>query len=582
MTNLYTNEKNTLILISLLKLSGINKVIASPGTTNMAFIRSIQNDSFFEIYSSVDERSAAYMACGLAHESNSPVVLSCTGATASRNYLPGITEAYYRKLPVLAVTSSQELSKVGHNIPQIIDRSLMPKDTYCLSLDLPIVKDDNDWWDCEIKINKAIMEVLDKNSGPVHVNLPTTYDKSFNITKLPTCRLIRRFKINEQWPQLKGKVCIFIGSHKEFNNEETKALEKFSIKYDAVVFCDHTSSYNGKNKLLFSLLASQDMHDINTYRPDITIHIGNISGDYSSEQIIGREVWRVNPDGRIIDTFNKLKYVFAVDEEQFFLKFNNEIAKHKPNNYFELCQKAINQIRNKIPEVPFSNIWIAKKIAHRIPENSIIHFGILNSLRSWNFFELPKSVKSFSNVGGFGIDGALSTILGASLYDSKKIYFAILGDLAFFYDLNALGNRQLKSNLRIMLINNGTGTEFKQYNHFASDFGDDNIGKFISASGHFANKSPELVKNFAENLGFKYFNCSNKEEFENVINYFLDFNKTDKPMLLEVFTNSEDESTALEIIRNIKKDDKKILKKSIRNLLGEKGVKLIKNFIGHS
>ena len=96
----YTNERNVQIVIALLKAYNIRKVIASPGTTNMTFIGSIQNDPFFEIYSSVDERSAAYIACGLAAESGEPVVISCTGATASRNYMPGLTEAYYRKLPI--------------------------------------------------------------------------------------------------------------------------------------------------------------------------------------------------------------------------------------------------------------------------------------------------------------------------------------------------------------------------------------------------------------------------------------------------------------------------------------------------
>ncbi len=92
----YTSEINKQILISLLKAHNIHKVIASPGATNITFIGSIQTDPWFEIYSSVDERSAAYMACGMAAESGEPVVLTCTGATASRNYIPGLTEAYYR------------------------------------------------------------------------------------------------------------------------------------------------------------------------------------------------------------------------------------------------------------------------------------------------------------------------------------------------------------------------------------------------------------------------------------------------------------------------------------------------------
>ena len=100
----YTTDRSTQMVLSVLKAYGIKKIVASPGTTNMAFVASAQSDPHFEMYSSVDERSAAYIACGLAQESGEAVVISCTGATASRNYMPGLTEAYYRKLPILAIT----------------------------------------------------------------------------------------------------------------------------------------------------------------------------------------------------------------------------------------------------------------------------------------------------------------------------------------------------------------------------------------------------------------------------------------------------------------------------------------------
>ena len=91
----YTDERNVQIVIALLKAHGIRRVIASPGTTNMTFVVSVQNDPWFQLWSSVDERSAAYLACGLASETGEAVVLSCTGATASRNYIPALTEALY-------------------------------------------------------------------------------------------------------------------------------------------------------------------------------------------------------------------------------------------------------------------------------------------------------------------------------------------------------------------------------------------------------------------------------------------------------------------------------------------------------
>ena len=128
MNKFYSDEKNIQILIALLKAHAIKYVVASPGNTNLTLVASLQQDPFFTIYSSVDERSAAYLACGISEETGEPVMLSCTGATASRNYMPGLTEAYYRHLPVLAVTSSRVYGEIGQLIPQVIDRRIMPND----------------------------------------------------------------------------------------------------------------------------------------------------------------------------------------------------------------------------------------------------------------------------------------------------------------------------------------------------------------------------------------------------------------------------------------------------------------------
>ena len=125
---MYSSERNVQMLLSLLKAHKIKKMVLSPGSANASFVASAQYDGEFELYSSVDERSAAYIACGLAEESQEPVVICCTGATASRNYMPGLTEAYYRKLPVIAVTATRPIAWVGQNRDQLIDRTVIPKD----------------------------------------------------------------------------------------------------------------------------------------------------------------------------------------------------------------------------------------------------------------------------------------------------------------------------------------------------------------------------------------------------------------------------------------------------------------------
>lgn len=573
----YTDEKNVQILIALLKGHGIKKVVASPGTTNITFVRSLQNDSFFEMYSSVDERSAAYMACGLAAESGEPVVLSCTGATASRNYMSGLTEAFYRKLPILAVTSTQDISRVGHHIAQVIDRSSIPNDVVKKSVQLPLVKDDSDWWNCEVNANNAILELSRHGGGPCHINLTTNYNRLFETTELPKVRVIKRITQSGTYPSIpKGKVAVLVGSHAKMTENQVKAIDQFCKSNGAVVFSDHTSGYKGKYSVVHSISSSQRLSDFDELRPDLIIHIGEITGDYSANKIVGKHVWRVSEDGELRDTFGKIQYVFEMSEKSFFDHYT--IEGKSDEQYLQSWREHIKHLQKKIPELPFSNIWIANRVHNLIPENSTIHFGILNSLRSWNFFELPKSVESSSNVGGFGIDGCLSSLIGASLTNSDKLYFGIMGDLAFFYDMNSIGNHNVRSNIRILLINNGTGIEFRNFNNLAAPFGD-SADEFISAGGHFGNKSQTLVKNYCESLGFEYLTASNKVEFDQVHKRFFNERLLDKPMLFEVFTNTQEESKALETITSISVTAKNQTKDTIKNIVGVNNIRNLKKII---
>ena len=200
-----------------------------------------------------------------------------------------------------------------------------------------------------------------------------------------------------------------------------------------------------------------------------------------------------------------------------------------------------------LPELPFSNIWCAKQWHDRVPENSCMHFGILTSLRSWNFFEVPRSVNTMSNVGGFGTDGMMSSLIGASLVHPDKLYFGVVGDLAFFYDLNSLGNRNIGKNIRIMLFNNGKGCEFK-HNMSPGHIFKDDADLYISAAGHFGNQSPTLVRDYARNLGFKYLTASSKEEFLENLDEYLNPEITE-PYIFEIFTQDVNENEALKLVK---------------------------------
>lgn len=575
----YSNERAAQILISLLKQHNIKKMVASPGTTNITFVASAMHDPWFEIYSSVDERSAAYIACGLSEESQEPVVITCTGATASRNYMPGLTEAFYRKLPILAVTTSQDYDRIGHLSPQLLDRRNVPNDVARKSFTVKAVKSADDEWADEIAINNAILELKRYGGGPVHLNFQTTYSRDFSVTEIRPARKIDRvIPANSKWPEIGNRsIGIFIASHRPFSKEETEAIDRFCGQYDAVVFTDHTSAYRGRYKVEMSLPYMQRKNIHPSSHVDLLIHMGGISGDPAYPVLQPKEVWRLDEDGEIRDSFRKLTNVFEMDCMSFFSHYGDKGG--RKNNYWEECKKEYDEVLKKIPELPFSNVWIAQHTAPMIPEGSVIHFGILNTLRSWDYFPLPKSVRSYSNVGGFGIDGILSTLIGASLVHKDTLYFAVLGDLAFFYDMNVIGNRHVGRNVRIMMINNGRGTEFRNYDHPGAMFGEES-DKFIAAAGHFGNKSRTLVKHYAEDLGFEYLSASDKSEYLKNIDRFLTKEITEKPILFEVFTDSKDESDALDYIQHLVIDSTVAAKDMARNILGEKGVKIVKNILG--
>lgn len=583
----YTDERNAQIVISLLKAHGIKKIVASPGTTNICLVASLQQDPFFEIYSSADERSAGYIACGLSAESGEPVVLSCTGATASRNYMSALTEAYYRKLPILVITSSRSNFQIGHNIDQVTDRTVLPKDVAKLSVQLPLIfNNDEAEWGCIIAANKAILELSHRGNGPVHINLETSYSWNYDVKKLPDVRAIYRFSNESNLPKVKAeRIAIMVGAHLKWDDRLVGTVERFCELYNAVVLCDHTSNYKGKYGIFANLSTQQRNFDSIIKKAEMIIHLGDISA--SNYNIEAKEVWRVNPDGELRDPYKKLHYVFEMEEVVFFEKYVDISNKKKKTEFYDQCSDELKELKESLLEalnnMPFSNIWIASQTASKLPENSILHMGIQNSLRSWNFFEIPKSVLAYCNTGGFGIDGCISSAIGASLVNRNRIIYCILGDLAFFYDMNSLGNHHISNNLRILLINNGKGTEFKLTSNPGSMF-EDKADEFIAAGGHYGNKSKSLVRHYAEDLGFEYISASNKEEYMKNMSRFIIPQLTEKPMVFEVFTNDMDEVSALQTVRTLKCSNetdsaKQVVKGIVKDLIGDKGVGVFKKIM---
>lgn len=543
---------------------------------------------FFNIYSAIDERSAAYMACGLAAESGEPVVLSCTGATASRDYMPGLTEAFYRKLPVLALTSMHFTEDIGNLSTQILDRSVIPNDIARYHTSLEMIENERMAKDEELRINIALSELTRDGGGPVAVQLITDGNYTFSATSLPKVNRINRFlpeKISE-WPELpdNAKIAVLLGVHRTFSATESEMLEHFVETHDAVVFSDISSGYHGKFAFGSALACIQLQNNPirSAFEPDLVIHVGEMTGDYNTMGFLtglNCPVWRVSLDGEFRQHFARLENVFQCSIEFFFSHYASN--KYVESGYRTKWENYDIQLRKRMPEFPFSNIWMAQQLHSMIPAGSIVHPAILSSLSSWDYFPLPKDVRSSANVGGFGIDGCTSALIGASL-SSHELCFCITGDLAFFYDMNSLGCREIGPNLRILLINNGLGMTFKLSNHVGSQIGP-SANIFIAAEGHNAaaksvtgNQSP--ARAWAESLGFKYLSASSKEEFNAVKDIFTS-KDSEAPILFECFTHEEDERTARDLIDSIdsRTDSKTQLKKTIKKVLPKSVIDSLKS-----
>lgn len=561
------NKKNIDIVVSLLKKHRIHHVVISPGGTNISFVKAVQDDTFFRCYSVVDERSAIYFAIGLYLQTGEIIATSCTSAQATRNYIPGLTEAFYKRVPILAITMSKHPRFTYQEYMQAPDQCSLPKDCVKKSFSLPVISEKDDILHSIRLTNEAILELSHHEMGPVQLCIPWLDFPLGDFT--PQVRKIQRYKLEEKWNiELNGKrVLIVVGEHLPFNYESQKIFEDFCESCDCAVYTNLLSNYNGKysfsGNLFFSTISVLDFKQ--EFKPDIIISIGGQTGDYPLYGILSKqslndiEHWRISTSGNVIDTYDKLTKIFECSENRFFSELTSQ-------------EKAVHMYYNNILErfnfdlnidIPFSNVSVARELTQMIPENSTVQLSILNSLRVWNLFDFKNKVNCFANVGAFGIDGGMSTLIGQSVI-SKNLCFIVIGDLAFFYDMNSLGIRGLKNNLRILLINNNGGVEFK-----LDMSGDKSINRFIAAGDHFKN-----AKGWAETCGFKYISAYNQKEFEEQKKCFISNSKM--PILFEIFVSDVDDAWAYNKIIKSNKDNstaemlKEGIKTSVKKFLSRK------------
>ena len=160
-----------------------------------------------------------------------------------------------------------------------------------------------------------------------------------------------------------------------------------------------------------------------------------------------------------------------------------------------------------------------------------LHLGNSSTVRYAQLYKLPEDIEVCCNRGTSGIEGSLSTAIGYSVC-SDKLNFVALGDLSFFYDMNALWNSNYGCNLRIMLLNNGGGEIFHALPGLKMA---DKTHRFVTAP------HKTSAKGWAEERGFAYFAVNNMEELTEAMTTFTQPAPYTQPMLMEVFTDATED-----------------------------------------
>lgn len=560
--NLYNIE----YVVEALKFHNISKVVISPGGTNISLVKKLQSDSYFKCYSIVDERSAMYFAIGLYLQSGEIIATSCTSAQATRNYIPGLTEAFYKHVPILAITMSKHPRYTYQGYMQAPDQMSLPNDSVKKSFCMPFVDSDSDKLHAMRVVNEAIAELQRGCPRPVQLNIPwLDFPLMYRVDKMKNIRTIHANELNAKDIESK-RILIVVGESRPYKEYTVKLIEDFVKRTNTVVYTNHLSNFHSdiavNGNFLLTCIKKEDFEKF--LCPDILITIGGQTGDYPLYNQLSNvhyqhiEHWHISECGEMLDTYDHLSILIRDNVEETFSCLNKiTFDGYSTDDYIKEWNSQICKM-NTFIEVPFSNIYCAQRLANRLPKRSSVNFAILNSLRVWSWYNIDKSINCYSTVAAFGIDGGTSMFLGVSA-ESDNLTFLVTGDLAFFYDLNALGIRTIRDSVRILLINNDGGIEFK-YKSAPESYEERN--KFIAAAGHFCN-----AKGWSETCGFTYLTAHNKQEFDSMCERFLE--ESEKPVLLEVFVKDTDEALAYRkmIEANQDCDFKSVAKKTIKSII---------------
>jgi 2-succinyl-5-enolpyruvyl-6-hydroxy-3-cyclohexene-1-carboxylate synthase len=557
-----SDKKHIQQLAVLLLKKGITEIVISPGSRNAPMINTFALIPEFCCRNIVDERSAAYFAIGLALAKQTPVALVCTSGTAALNYTPAIAEAFYQNIPLIVITADRPDYWIDQAESQCIRQENIYQNFTKKGVSLPLGESEKELWFAARQINECLNLAVSGQPAPVHINIPL--DEPLHklvLQNLPEVTEIELVEIQSVLieNELTKLVELFDHSQKVLilagqlnpNPELENILSELVTKTGAAVLSEHLSNLSDSRfcTSIDLLMAAIIDENIEPYQPDLLISFGGQFVSKALKQFLRKnkpqQHWHLSPGNEHFDTYQSLTKVINMDANDFFNVLLDRVQSDN-DNYLKLWKNKetiVNQLRDEFVEsIEFCDLKAFDLIVKNIPENSVIHLGNSSPVRYGLIFDQVKNVLYFSNRGTAGIDGCLSTAVGFAS-ESDKLNTIILGDLSFFYDSNALWNKYIDSNLRIIVIHNGGGNIFGMIKGQADS---------PAFNEHFFTGNTHKAEVLAKAFGLDYFNAENEAELTQALKEFYSLDQQ-HVALLEVFTDAETNSKVFrELFKQVK------------------------------
>ncbi len=527
--------------------NNIHHLVVSPGSRSAPLILHLANQAELNVHVQVDERSAGFIALGLAQHLQSPVVMICTSGSALLNYAPAIAEAYYQQIPLLVFSADRPPEWIDQADGQSMRQHDVFHNYIRKSMTLPVdgLNADDEWFIWRT-LSEAIRSAQYPTPGPVHVNIPfreplyqietkSPHPPTF-IDTLTSFRCLDNQSLTKISSRLKqtDRLMILVGLSLP-DKISKRVLGRLASLPQVAILTDITSNTFGKEFIMASddLMASIQEETDTDYFPELLITLGGPVISKRLKQWLRKnhslEHWHVSESFDAPDTFQHLTYQVPCNPNQFLVQLEEILVSKETgfSNQWRLKHKQvlINQT-SYFTHAAFSDLTAFKQINLKIPANSQLHLANSMPIRYGQFFRWPEGISIFSNRGVSGIDGCVSTALGSALL-FNGFTTIITGDLAMLYDSHSLWHH-LPNKFRIIVLNNGGGGIFRII---------DGPGKYSELRDFFETPHQLTLEWLAKMYKISYSAVKNEEELNESLNaFYLD---DSQPKLLEIFTDQE-------------------------------------------